>query len=111
MSGSYFVVDHLTDETKRDGLLESYQMLPVSIQQEDGTVTTGYRRLNFVHWPGIPAPFVHEEWSEDLAFSNIYTPSLDETDEDEDEEDYGDDEDGEDDELTFDGEEVTGLEG
>jgi hypothetical protein len=94
MAGSYFVVDHVSDTNKTDGLVESYQMLPVQYQQEDGTVVSGFRRVNFVHWPNIPNPFVHEEWSEDLSFSNIYSPDDDYADdEDEDEEDYQDDED------------------
>lgn len=93
MSGSYFVVNHVSDETKTDGLVESYQMIPVQYQQEDGTLSTGLRRLNFVHWPELPNPFVHEEWSEDLVFTNIYTPELDAADEeDEDEEEYEEDE-------------------
>jgi hypothetical protein len=104
MSSSYFVVDHVSDETKTDGLIESYQMVPVQYEQEDGTVVSGLRRLNFVHWPSQPHPFVHEEWSEDLVFSNIYLPDEDQTDdedEDEDEDDYGDDE------ASFEGEEET----
>lgn len=91
MSGSYFVVNHVSDETKQDGLVESYQMIPVQYDNGQGGISTGYKRLNFVHWPAIPAPFVHEEWSEDLIFTNIYTPELDDgddEDEDEDEEGY-----------------------
>lgn len=101
---SYFVVDHVTDGNKRDGLVESYQMVPVQYDNGQGALVTGYKRMNFVHWPAIPSPFVHEEWSEDLVFSNIYTPEDDiADDEDEDgDEDY--DFAGEDDE-TFDGEE------
>jgi len=104
MSGSYFVVDHASDEAKKDGLVESYQMVPVQYEQEDGSTISGFRRLNFVHWPSLPHPFVHEEWSEDLVFSNIYLPDEDQTD-DEDDEDY-DDEDEYDDEASFDGEDL-----
>jgi hypothetical protein len=108
MAGSYFVVDHVSDENKTDGLVESYQMLPVQYQQEDGTVVSGFRRVNFVHWPNVPTPFVHEEWSEDLTFTNIYSPDDDAVDEDEDEdEDDYDDED--EDEASFDGESEEGY--
>lgn len=103
MSSSYFVVDHVSDEGKTDGLVESYQMVPVQYEQEDGTTVQGFRRLNFVHWPSQPHPFVHEEWSEDLVFSNIYLPDEDQAD------DYGDDdiEEYEEDEgYSFEGEEV-----
>jgi len=102
MSGSYFVVNHVTDTEKTDGLVESYQMVPVQYQNEDGSVTTSYKRLNFVHWPELPTPFVHEEWSEDLEFSNIYTPELDAgaTDDEDEEEEYEE----EDEEAEFDGE-------
>lgn len=109
MAGSYFVVDHVSDENKTDGLVESYQMVPLQYEQEDGTITTILKRMNFVHWPAIPSPFVHEEWSDDLVFSNIYTPELDGGEEDEDEEEveeYEEDEEGEEvDEVTFDGNE------
>ena len=105
MAGSYFVVDHVSDANKTDGLVESYQMLPVQYQQEDGTVVSGFRRVNFVHWPNIPTPFIHEEWSEDLTFTNIYSPDDDLTDdEDEDEEEYEEDED---EGASFDGEDET----
>jgi hypothetical protein len=90
MSGSYFVVDHVSDENKKEGLLESYQMIPVQYDNGQGVIQGGFKRLNFVHWPGIPSPVVHEEWSEDLIFTNIYTPSEDFGDEDDDE-DYDDD--------------------
>ena len=105
MANSYFVVDHVSDQTKTDGLVESYQMVPVNYEQEDGSTISGFRRLNFVHWPAQPHPFVHEEWSEDLVFSNIYLPDEDQVDdededEDEDEEDY-------DDEASFEGDEET----
>jgi hypothetical protein len=93
MSGTYFVVDHVTDENKTDGLVESYQMLPVQYQQEDGTVVTGYRRVNFVHWPNIPTPFVHEEWSEDLTFTDIYSAADDSLDDDDDDEEGDEEED------------------
>ena len=82
MSGSYFVVNHVSDENKNDGLVESYQM--VQTFNEEG-IFAGMRRLNFVHWPELPVPFVHEEWSEDLEFSNIYTPELDDVEDDEEE--------------------------
>jgi hypothetical protein len=104
MATAYFVVDHVSDENKTDGLVESYQMLPVQYEQEDGSVVSGFRRVNFVHWPTLPSPFVHEEWSEDLVFSNIYTPEEDsggDDDEDDDEEEYDD----EDEETSFEGEE------
>lgn len=102
MAGSYFVVNHVSDELKVDGLVESYQMIPVQYQNEDGSVSTGYKRVNFVHWPQIPTPFVHEEWSEELTFTNIYSPDDDSgEDNDEDYEEYDDEED--DDDVSFDG--------
>lgn len=85
---SYFVVDHVSDSNKTDGLVESYQMIPVQYDNGQGGLSTGYKRLNFVHWPTIPNPFVHEEWSEDLIFTNVYTPELDDA--------YGDDDEDED---------------
>jgi hypothetical protein len=105
MAGSYFVVDHISDSNKTDGLVESYQMLPVQLQQEDGTIVSGFRRVNFVHWPNLPTPFVHEEWSEDLTFTNIYSPDDDASDDEDDEEEYEEDED--EDEASFDGDEET----
>ena len=95
MPTAYFVVDHVSDEQKTDGLVESYQMIAVQYQQEDGTLASGIRRVNFVHWPELPNPFVHEEWSEDLVFSNIYTPEEDggPNDEEDDEEEEDEDED------------------
>jgi hypothetical protein len=102
---AYFVVDHVSDQTKVDGLVESYQMIPVKYEQDDGSIVSGLRRLNFVHWPSQPHPFVHEEWSEDLVFSNIYTPeddnNYDDEEEDEDDDDYTGDE-----TSSFDGEEL-----
>ena len=88
---AYFVVNHATDEDKTDGLVESYQMINVEIEQADGSIAIIPKRLNFVHWPSIPVPFVHEEWSESLVFTNVYVPEEDNTDEDEDE-DYDDNE-------------------
>ena len=87
---SYFIVDHISNPEKTEGIVESYQMVNVEID-EDGTTTSSSKRINFVHWPNLPAPFVHEEWSDELVFSNIYTPELDvgydlADDEDEDEE-------------------------
>ena len=102
MTTAYFVVDHATDPDKVDGLVESYQMVPVQYEQEDGSVVSGVRRVNFVHWPSAPQPFVHEEWSEDLIFSNIYTPADDLGDDDEDEEDLDEEDyEDEDDEASF----------
>ena len=95
MNGSYFVVDHVSDTNKTDGLLESYQMVPVQYDNGQGGVQTGFKRLNFVHWPNIPSPVVHEEWSEDLVFTNIYSPDDDYgeeyDDEDEEESEYEED--------------------
>jgi hypothetical protein len=114
MSGTYFVVDHVSDGNKTDGLIESYQMIPVQYDNGQGGLSSGYKRLNYVHWPNIPHPFVHEEWNEDLVFSNIYSPADDAgEDEDEDEEDFDDYSDDEE-EANFDGEEggtTTELEG
>jgi len=111
MSGSYFVVSHVSDESKNDGLVESYQMVPVQYQNEDGTLTTVMKRLNFVHWPEHPTPFVHEEWSEDLVFSNIYTPEYDAAGDDEDYEEDGEYEEYEDDEeYELDGDEQPAIE-
>lgn len=81
---AYFVVNHATDENKTDGLVESYQMVNVEIQQEDGSTAILPKRLNFVHWPSIPVPFVHEEWSESLVFTNVYVPEEDGNDDDDD---------------------------
>ena len=74
---SYFIVDHARDVEKTEGIVESYQMVTVEVEDEEGKVITTTKRLNFVHWPNLPQPFVHDEWSEDLVFSNIYTPELD----------------------------------
>lgn len=81
---SYFVVNHVSDENKTEGLVESYQM--VSVQDEAGNVFL--KRLNFVHWPTAPHPFVHEEWNENLVFANVYVPEDDngDTESEEDEE-------------------------
>lgn len=94
MSGTYFVVNHVSDPNKIDGLVESYQMIPVQYDDGNGGIVNGFKRLNFVHWPSVPTPFVHEEWSEELTFTNIYTPIIDDQDDedDEEEEDYSDDE-------------------
>lgn len=108
MATAYFVVNHVSDQNKKDGLVESYQMIPVQYEQEDGTVAAGFRRVNFVHWPELPTPFVHEEWSEDLVFSNIYTPEDDGDYDDEDEEDDYEDEDEE--TVGFEGEEEESTE-
>ena len=97
---SYFVVDHVSDQNKTNGLVESYQLVPMQYELEDGTVTTVMKRVNFVHWPELPNPFVHEEYSEDLVFSNIYTPEYDEGDEDDEDED---EEEEDEDEADFDG--------
>lgn len=86
MASSYFVVDHVTDPNKKDGLVESYQMIPAQYQMEDGSIINGLRRVNFVYWPSIPTPFLHEEYNEDLVFSTIYTPEIDDAEEDEEEE-------------------------
>lgn len=102
MSGTYFIVNHVSDADKTDGLVEGYQMLPVQYEGENGETVTGFRRVNFVHWPNIPNPFVHEEWSEDLVFSSIYN-ALEDTGEDEDEDEYDDEED----DASFDSEEGT----
>jgi hypothetical protein len=108
MAGSsFFVVDHVSDPQKTDGIVESYTMVPVQYDTEQGPVQ-GIRRMNFVHWPEIPVPFVHQEWSEDLQFSNVYVPELDNGDDDDDE-DYEDEDqyldDGSDDDLTYEEEE------
>jgi len=79
---AYFVVNHVSDENKTDGLVESYQM--VTFQNEDGSLFA--KRVNFVHWPKMPNPFVHEEFSEALVFANVYVPEEDNVDEDEEEE-------------------------
>jgi hypothetical protein len=73
MANSYVSVNHVSDELKTDGIVESYQMVDV---EEDGGITK--KRLNFVVWPNIPSPAFHEEWSEDLVFDSIFTPSEDE---------------------------------
>lgn len=78
---AYFIVDHATDPNKTDGIVESYQV--ISFQNEDGSITP--TRMNFVHWPKLPIPFVHEEWSANLKFTNIYTPE-DDNERDEDDE-------------------------
>lgn len=87
---AYFVVNHATDENKTDGLVESYQMINVEIQQADGSIAVIPKRLNFVHWPTIPVPFVHEEWSESLAFTNVYVPEDDNNGEEEDDNELND---------------------
>ena len=87
---AYFVVNHATDENKTDGLVESYQMINVEIQQADGSIAVIPKRLNFVHWPTIPVPFVHEEWSESLAFTNVYVPEDDNIGEEEDDNELND---------------------
>jgi hypothetical protein len=74
---AYFVVNHISDENKTEGLVESYQMVPVQVQGDDGEVRQSFKRLNFVHWPQLPVPFVHMEWDDDLKFENIYTPETD----------------------------------
>jgi hypothetical protein len=79
---SYFVVNHVSDTTKTEGLVESYQM--VTLQNEDGTLVS--KRINFVHWPAYPNPFVHEEWSESLVFANVYVPEEDNVEEEEEDE-------------------------
>lgn len=85
---AYLVVNHVSDELKQEGFVESYQMVNVEIQNEDGTTAILPKRLNFVHWPQLPIPFLHEEWSENLAFANVYVPENDDNDsEDEDDDD------------------------
>lgn len=75
---SYMVVSHVTDENKQQGIVESYQMISLPQSNDAGEITHYVpKRLNFVHWPEIPVPFVHEEWSDDLKFENIYTPEND----------------------------------
>jgi len=81
MSGTYFVVNHVSDPLKTEGIVESYQM--VMLDRGQGPELT---RLNFVHWPEIPVPFVHEELSENLAFSNLYVSALDAGQDEEEEE-------------------------
>ena len=83
------VVNHVTDKTKRGGIIESYQYLPMEFQELDsegnptGGTITKMVRVNFVIWPGHPVPFVHEELSENLAFDNVYVGSIDEDDREE----------------------------
>jgi hypothetical protein len=79
---AYFVVNHVSDENKTDGLVESYQM--VTFQNEDGSLFM--KRVNFVHWPKMPNPFVHEEYNEALVFANVYVPEEDNAEEDEEDE-------------------------
>ena len=74
---SYFVVDHISDERKTNGLVESYQMVPVVVEDEQGNPQQILKRLNFVHWPELPVPFVHQEWDDVLKFENIYSPDSD----------------------------------
>ena len=81
-------VNHVSDETKKGGIVESYQYVPMSVTVIDPTtnqevVQTQMMRINFVIWPGHPVPFVHEEFSADLAFDNVYVGSIDEKDDDE----------------------------
>jgi hypothetical protein len=87
---AYFVVNHASDENKTDGLVESYQMINVEVEQADGSIIVIPKRLNFVHWPTIPVPFVHEEWSESLAFTNVYVPEDDNNGEEEDDNELND---------------------
>jgi hypothetical protein len=107
--GTYFVVNHATDTTKIDGLVESYQMIPIQYDDGSGNISTGFKRLNFVHWPAIPHPFVHEEWSDDLVFSNVYTPLLDDADDEEEDDEEEEYDDSEEEEQEFDGEEEEGT--
>ncbi len=86
MSSTYFVVDHVSDALKTDGIVESYTMVPFQYEQ-DGQMITTMKRLNFVHWPELPIPFVHEEWSDSLRFTNIYIPEQDGGEDDEEDED------------------------
>lgn len=98
MSANYFIVDHVSDENKKEGVLESYQMIPVQYTDENGNVVNTLRRLNFVYWPDVPSPLFHEEWTEDLIFNDIYSPSMD----------YGQDDD-DDDELEFNENELNAI--
>lgn len=73
-----FVVNHIEDENKTDGLVESYQLVMQPVTNEAGEVVGHMpKRVNFVHWPKIPVPFVHEEFCEDLKFETIYIPEDD----------------------------------
>lgn len=80
---AYLVVNHIEDENKQDGFVESYQMVNIEVQNDDGSTSIIPKRLNFVHWPQLPVPFVHEEWSENLVFSNVYVPENDNGSDDE----------------------------
>ena len=84
------VVNHVSDDTKVGGIVESYQYIPMEfdvIDEDTGEATgqkiTKFVRVNFVAWPGHPVPFLHEEFSENLYFDNVYVGSIDEDDREE----------------------------
>ena len=83
---AYLVVNHVSDESKQEGFVESYQMVNIEVQNDDGSTSIIPKRMNFVHWPQLPNPFLHEEWSEDLTFVTVYVPENDNNEDDEDSE-------------------------